>query len=71
MEDNQYCNRVRDYDAWRILQGSADLITERKTQKTGDVCSLTDDVPGLAVFYNQLPGVDNDSNDGNHPVGLI
>ena len=34
--------------------------------KTGEVCLLTNDVPGLAAFYRQLLGVENDSEDETH-----
>ncbi len=32
----------------------------------GEVCLLTNDVPGLASFYKQLLGVENNSNDETH-----
>ena len=34
--------------------------------KIGEVCLLTNDVPRLAVFYKQLLGVENDSQDETH-----
>ena len=32
----------------------------------GEVCLMTNDVPRLAAFYKQLPGVENGSNDETH-----
>ena len=34
--------------------------------RIGEVCLLTNDVPRLAVFYKQLLGVENDSQDETH-----
>ena len=40
--------------------------TEEAQVTIGEVCLLTNDVPGLAAFYKQLPGVENGSNDETH-----
>ncbi len=32
----------------------------------GEVCLLTNDMPGFAGFYRQLPGVENGSDDETH-----
>ena len=34
--------------------------------KIGEVCLLTNDVPGLASFYKRLLGVENNSEDETH-----
>jgi predicted enzyme related to lactoylglutathione lyase len=40
--------------------------TEEASMTIGEVCLLTNDVPGLAAFYKQLLGVENGSNDETH-----
>ena len=38
--------------------------------KIGEVCLLTNDVPGLASFYKRLLGVEESSNDETHQFVL-